>query len=71
MKLPLTTDVREGPMIGTSNLHFDELMIYTFNKPENRGTSLVRNQQMELQKLTGLYEQIKTIQRLPAGKMAG
>ena len=53
MKLPLTTGVRHGSMIGTTNLHFDELTIYIFNKPEN-GRSLVRNQQMELQKLTGL-----------------
>jgi hypothetical protein len=51
------------------NLHFDELTTYIFNKPENR--ALVRNQKMELQKLTRLYKQIKTIQRLPAGKMAG
>jgi hypothetical protein len=28
--------VRDGSMIGTTNLRFNELMTYIFNKPENR-----------------------------------
>jgi hypothetical protein len=28
--------VRDGSMIGTTNLHFNELMTYIFNKLENR-----------------------------------
>jgi hypothetical protein len=47
-----------------------ELTTYVLTSGKS-GTSLVRNQQMELQKLTGLYEQIKQIQRLPAGKITG
>jgi hypothetical protein len=40
------------------NLHFDELTTYIFNKPENRALA-GEDQQMELQKLTALYETIK------------
>lgn len=51
--------VHDGSMIGTTNLHFNELMIYIFNKPENRAVRWSGTSRWNFKNSTGLYEQIK------------
>src|SRR5437762_2932303 len=51
--------VRDGSMIGTTNFHFNELMIYIFNKPENRAVRWSGISTWNFKNSTGLYEQIK------------